>query len=66
MMEVSPAQPLNVSLPIYRTVSGINTDSNSVHSKKARFPIEAIDSGMTVLLQPIINLLVDVSIIALQ
>lgn len=42
------------------------TEVSPGQPKKASLPIEKIELGMTVFMQPIISLFVDVSIIALQ
>ena len=64
--EVSPEQPEKVHEPMEVTELGMVTEVSPEQSAKAPSPMEVTELGMIVLLQPTINLFVDVSIIALQ
>jgi len=64
--EVSPEQSRKAAPPIEVTELGMVTEVSPEQLAKARSPMEVTELGMIVLLQPTINLFVDVSIIALQ
>ena len=64
--EVSLEQRAKALSPIDVTELGMATEVSPEQSEKANSPIDVTELGMIVLLQPTINLFVDVSIIALQ
>ena len=64
--EVSPEQPEKAHSPMEMTELGMVTEVSPEQPSKADSLIEVTELGMIVLLQPTINLFVDVSIIALQ
>ena len=64
--EVRPEQLAKARSPIEVTELGMVTEVRPEQPVKALSPIEVTKLGMIVLLQPTINLFVDVSIIALQ
>ena len=64
--EVKPLQFSNAELPIEVTELGIVMLINPLQPKNAELPIEVTESGIIVFLQPEINVLVSVLIIALQ
>ena len=59
-------QPSKAELPIDVTELGITTDVKTLQTENAKMPISVTEFGMIELLQPCSNLLVAVSIIALQ
>ena len=59
-------QPENARSPIVLTLFGMVTDVKSEQSIKARSPIRRISLGTAVLLQPMIKVLVSVSMTALH
>jgi len=64
--EVSPEQYSKACPPMDVTVLGMVTEVSPEQYSKACPPMDVTVLGMIVLLQPTINLFVDVSIIALQ
>ena len=65
-MDVKPEQPLKARFPINVTELGMVRDVKLEQSSKAEILIDVTPSGITVLLHPLINSLVEVVIIALQ
>ena len=66
VMEVRPLQPENAYASMLVTLLGIEMEVSSVQPKKATNPILVTLLGIVVFLHPAINVLDDVSIIALQ
>ena len=63
---VSPLHPENAKLPMFVTLLGIVILVISLHPENAEAPIEVTEFGMMVFLHPAINVLLEVSMIALQ
>jgi hypothetical protein len=66
VIDVKPEQPEKASSPIEETELGIVIDVKPEQPEKASYPIEVTELGMIVFLQPLINTLSDLRIIALQ
>ena len=66
VMEVRPEQSQKASEPIVVTLLGMLMEVRPEQPWKALFPIDFTLLGMVVFLQPVINVLDDVSIMALQ
>ena len=66
VMLVNPLQFSNAELPIEVTELGIMIEVKLLWPENAELPIEVTELGIIVFLHPIINILVSVSIIALQ
>ena len=65
-MEVRPEHLWKAHAPILVTLLGIMTEVKLVQSSKALYPILVTLLGIVLFLHPAINVLDDVSIIALQ
>ena len=66
LTEVRFEHPQNALFPMLVTLVGMITDVNPMQVSNAHSPMQVIPNGITVFLQPDINLLVDFSIIALH
>jgi hypothetical protein len=64
--EVSPEQLQNAPLPMLVTELGMVTEVRLEQPRNASYPMLVTELGMVVFLQPVINVFVDVSMIALQ
>ena len=64
--EVRPVQPLKAEFPMLVTEFGMVTEVRHLKPLKASSPMLVTELGITVLTHPFINLLLRVSIIALQ
>ena len=65
-IEVRLVQSLKASFPMLVTLLGMDMETRLVQPPKAPFPIFIMLLGMIVVLQPVTNVLVLVSMIALQ
>ena len=65
-IELKEEQYQKAELPIEVTLSGITIELKELQPLKASSPIEVTLSGIIVVAQPVIKVLVEVSIIALQ
>ena len=65
-MDLREVQPSNATSPISVTLLGMSMLSREVQPSNALQPISVTLLGMVVFAHPLTNLLVDVSIIALQ
>lgn len=66
VMELRPVQPEKAEPPMLVTLSGSVMEAKPVQPLKAPSPMLVTPTGMTVDLHPTINVLVDVSMSALQ
>ena len=64
--EVRPEQPKKALDPMLVTLSGMVTEVRPEQPQKARSPMLVTLEGMVVFIHPVINVLEDVSIRALQ
>ena len=66
VMEVRSVQPANALLYMDVTLLGMMMEVRPVQPKKATKPMDVTPSGIIVFMQPLINVFVAVSIMALQ